>query len=407
MERAKEDTTTMGNKESFYIQKTMLNRVKTIVEHHKQLIKIKGESFNIYNILNLKANEARTHSAFIAELLNPNGSHLMGNIFLKSFLKKLKCTDFKSHLDIKTAEVFIEFYIGLINKDLKTGGRIDILIKDVEGNTISIENKIDAEDQDYQVERYCNFNKGKNMVIYLSKNGKEPDPRSKGDLQKDIDYKLISYQVEIIKWLYDCQRICYDQPLLRESIKQYRILIQQLTQTLENKEDMQLADIVKKNLEEASLVASKYHQVVQKLKINFRDRVLENLNDKNLGFKITKQSIGKKHSHLWFYNKDLEIHKSVWFGVESFSGLGHKDGLLFVGIFDKNSSINSRSDFIQINKSWIHHQALSFENQTINLSEISFLNKLNNKETLELAAVSAAQQIENFIIEHRFLLESK
>lgn len=397
----------MVNNERIYKQQTMLNRVKTIVAHQKQITKIKGESFNIYNILNLKTNEVRTHSAFIAELMNPQGSHQMGSVFLEAFLNGMPSENYKNHLDIENTQVFIEYYIGLIDKKTKTGGRIDIFLKDSNGNTISIENKIDAGDQEQQVERYCNYNKANNRVIYLSKDGKEPDNISKGELQNDVDYQLISYNTEIINWLQTCQSVACDQPLLRESIKQYRILIQQITRTLENKEDLQLTEIVKENLEEASLIASKYEQVVRKLKMSFRDRVLEILIQKMTGFNITNQTIDKKHSNIWFHNEDLQRFPKVWFGAESFSGNGFKDGLLFIGIFDKNNSLQNRQEFIPINKQWLHHQPLLYGNQEINLSDNILLNEISNKENLEKAAQIVAEQIEDFIEEHRFLLENK
>jgi hypothetical protein len=144
----------------------LLNKVRTIVKHHKELTEAKGELFNIYNILNLQTKEVRTHSAFIATLLNPRGTHLMKNQFLNIFLKMLPNKLLKNHIDLVSAEVIIEFHINPINNKLKTGGRIDILIKDNNGNTISIENKIEAGDQKHQIERYCNYNKDKNKVIY-------------------------------------------------------------------------------------------------------------------------------------------------------------------------------------------------------------------------------------------------
>ena len=50
-------------------------------EHYKR-----GDFFNVFNILGLRSNETRTHSAFLAELLKPNGSHGMGDAYLKSFI---------------------------------------------------------------------------------------------------------------------------------------------------------------------------------------------------------------------------------------------------------------------------------------------------------------------------------
>lgn len=47
--------------------------------------KNKGELFNTFSILKMETAENKTHSNFIAELLNPKGSHLKGSIFLERF----------------------------------------------------------------------------------------------------------------------------------------------------------------------------------------------------------------------------------------------------------------------------------------------------------------------------------
>ena len=47
----------------------------------------RGESFNIFNTIGLWSEEVRLHSAFIGELLNPNGSHGASFLFLKAFLE--------------------------------------------------------------------------------------------------------------------------------------------------------------------------------------------------------------------------------------------------------------------------------------------------------------------------------
>jgi hypothetical protein len=385
----------------------ILNDTERIVQHHKELSRLKGENFNIYNILNLRSNEVRTHSSFIAELLNPAGSHLLGSVFLDAFIKAVPKDAIKDHLDITSTKVFVEFYVGAINIKNKTGGRIDILLKDGRGNTISIENKIDAGDQEFQIERYCNFNKEGNKVIYLSKKGDGPSFKSSGELEEDKGFHVIGYNKEIIKWLFTCQSLAYDQPLVRESIKQYRILIQQITDTLGDQEDKELSKIVIENLEEAGILATKYYQVVSKLKTSFRNRVLIILQETLPGFKITKQPINKKHSNIWFFNKELEVNKKVWFGVESFSGNGHKSGLLFIGIFDEHNNIFQRKEFIPISKQWIHHQPIYYNNKEINTSQTTFLNLISKTENLEEGAQEAAKQIKDFIEEHRFILENK
>lgn len=383
----------------------VVNKVKTIVKHHKELAKAKGEGFNIYNIMNLQTKEVRTHSAFIGALLNPKGSHLMGTQFLEAFIKILPKKYFKNHIDLTSAKTLIEFHIGIVNNKLKTGGRIDILIKDNNGHTISIENKIDAGDGNHQIERYCNYNKAKNKVVYLSKYiGDEPSPESKGELVADKDFYNISYQNEIIHWLEKCQSIASDQPILRESIKQYKILIQQITHTLGNKQEKELKTIVIDNLEEASLIASKYIQVAQKIKTDFRDSVFNLLTQKTKDYTITKKSIKSKHSYIWFSSTKSNT-KKVWFAVESFSGSGHKDGLLFVGIFDKTGMLKSDTNYMPVSKTWVHHKPLTFNDVEISLSDNAFLTAINTKENLEEVSQDVTQQIIDFINEYKSIVE--
>ena len=100
--------------------------------------KQRGEIFNVFNTIGLRAEEVRLHSAMIAELLNPNGMHGLSNCFLQVFLERLGLpSDY-----IKEAKGTItERYIG--PKTKTHGGRIDIIIED--GNhAIIIENKIYA-----------------------------------------------------------------------------------------------------------------------------------------------------------------------------------------------------------------------------------------------------------------------
>lgn len=382
----------------------MLDKVKTIVTHHRQLTHAKGELFNIYEILNLKTKEVRTHSAFIAELLNPKGTHLMGNAFLKAFLSFLPM-NVTNHLDQDSVTLIVEFHIGVINKKNKTGGRIDILLVDQSGASICIENKIDAGDGEEQIERYCNYNRTKNQVIYLSKFGEKPTVFSRGELFVDNDFHVISYQNQIISWLEICQTIASDQPIVRESIKQYKILIQKITNTLGDKQDKELKTVVLNNLEEASLIASKYNQVVNEIKNNLRNKVVEILNLKTNEYNIrTPKNIDSQYASIWFNNKICDSNQR-WFGAESFGTSGLNNGVLFVGIFDKKG-LSLSKNYNALSKNWIHHEIIKYENSEINLSDNSFLQKIITDEQLNNLAQAIAEQIISFINEHNHLINN-
>lgn len=215
----------------------LLREVSRIVYQDKQEREDcwkRGENFNVFNILNLEANETRTHSAFIAELLNPQGSHGLGDAFLKAFISQVNLNDFD--FDASSAKVQIEYHIGFKNEEKTEGGRIDILITS-KGKAILIENKIYAGDQENQLIRYFNYGKekfGENFrLLYLTLYGNEASKLSANSADKKLipnqDYYRIGYNQEILSWLNRCIELSTCHPLVRETIRQYKSLIEQLT----------------------------------------------------------------------------------------------------------------------------------------------------------------------------------
>ncbi len=67
--------------------KHLLSSTKQIIKHHDEITLAKGEHFNLFSVLKIEGRENNTHSAFLAELLNPKGSHKQGSKFLELFLK--------------------------------------------------------------------------------------------------------------------------------------------------------------------------------------------------------------------------------------------------------------------------------------------------------------------------------
>ena len=135
--------------------KKLLNDTSRIIKHQKEIAILKGETFNVFSILKMEHRENETHSAFVGEILNPKGSHGLGTIFLERFLEQL---DIQDHIEIASAEVKLEEPLSKRDDIKVSGGRVDIFIKDGNGKTICIENKIYASDQNVQIARYCNFN---------------------------------------------------------------------------------------------------------------------------------------------------------------------------------------------------------------------------------------------------------
>lgn len=241
----------------------LLSQVRVYVNEDKQRRAEafrRGECYNVFNVLGVD-NMELSHSAFLAALLDPDGSHGMQDVFLKAFIDTIAHGGTKPELDTAHAKVYTEYNIGNITET--TGGRIDILITDHSetgsgkdsGHAIIIENKIWAADQPNQLVRYNNFAHemyAKYALLYLTLNGDEPSDQSKGEL---TDYRCISYRRDIIGWLHKCAQLAFDKPRVRETINQYINLLQQLTNqnTMEQKQLIQLLTN-KENFDQATAV---------------------------------------------------------------------------------------------------------------------------------------------------------
>lgn len=205
----------------------LLEKVKNFRSREAERKKYTGEDFNIFEILGIGHLEAATHSKFLGNLLNPQGSHSQGTLFLELFLDELGITT----LNINNAKVELEKSVG-------EQGRLDIYITDCENTSIVIENKIYAELQDRQLERYCEFleiEKCKNkylIFLTLSPYDRKSEENIITPIKKwtqIVKFNHISYQCEMVSWLEKCREKAVQLPLIRESLTQYIQTIKILT----------------------------------------------------------------------------------------------------------------------------------------------------------------------------------
>lgn len=208
----------------------LLRFTRTHLRHHEALMQATGGHFNLFQILGIGHFEVKTHSPILSELLNPQGRHGQGDVFLRLFLERLGIADPPFQASRTTVEP--ERYIG--SKTDTEGGQIDIVIEDGVRRRILIENKIYAGDQDSQLLRYHNYDK-KAVLIYLTLDGKEASEYSAKGLEPS-DYKRISYEKEIRDWLMDCRKEAACLPGVREMLSQYIALIEELTHQSISKE---------------------------------------------------------------------------------------------------------------------------------------------------------------------------
>ena len=126
---------------------------------------------NIFDVLKVETNEVR-HSNFVAWLLDPNGSHKLGNIFLKRFLRQVFASNKFSSVSSIDVEAFPLEKVQ-IQREWKN---IDILISSDEFYVVCIENKIFSKEHSNQLNRYKNiieenFPNQIKTYVYLSPEG--------------------------------------------------------------------------------------------------------------------------------------------------------------------------------------------------------------------------------------------
>lgn len=245
----------------------LFREVGHISSHYEKMAKITGSNYNIFKVLNLQSSEVRLHSSFLAELLNPKGSHGQESVYLELFLTQFKLTNF----DTKSVNVEIEKHLGVIDSEYTQGGRIDIVIHNSKGQNIFIENKIFASDQKNQLLRYHNFNE-EAYLFYLNLDGSRPSKESVGELTCPEDFRTISYKLDIIEWLENCKKQSVNLPTIRETITQYISILKKLTNQTEivNMKE-EIKDLLLKNPDYAKSLAL-CNQVLQTI-INETEKI--------------------------------------------------------------------------------------------------------------------------------------
>lgn len=238
------------------------------------------DNFNMFTILRKESDEVYLHSRFLSALLDPNGPHRLGTIFLDSFIKVLE-SQFK--YDVRSLEVYPN------NQNRSEYKEIDICFIDrVAKKAIMVENKIYHKDTNHedkgQIENYYGRlveedkipEKGID-VYYLTLDGHEPSEDSVKlsgkypELQDKV--KCISYSVEILEWLRTIVKECYNKPSLRESIIQYIKIVEDMTNNYTSEDEIkEITSIIgmnEDNIMSAKLLIDNFDHVKKHTIFNF------------------------------------------------------------------------------------------------------------------------------------------
>lgn len=282
--------------------------------------------YNIFTLFYKFSDEVNLHSNFIASLLDPNGDHYKGDLFLKIFLETCGIDDFG--IDTSRATVFKEFK------------HIDIYISDGKKHII-LENKVYAKDQPTQIERYIDTIIDKTegaeddiYVLYLHPDGNLPKEYSLGGyktnqdetklVKKDgssINFKVITYEDQILSWIDRCKNEVSNLTDLNIFLSQYKDVIEMIYnryKRIDNMEKADLVEIFKENYVAVSDIVNNYQGVRKKIIYSFFKKVAGALKEYSEIYEIkTEESqdyrpiiITKKDP------KDNEIWGKFYFTVE-------------------------------------------------------------------------------------------
>ena len=300
----------------------LLSKIKQLnIEQKKSLIKRekKGEFFNIFSLLEAERDEVHTHSAFLAELLNPEGLHGKKDNLLKLFIEEILLKTIPDRIIPNTNSVVvkIEESIGEIDIANESGGRIDILIEFLNSKyAIIIENKIDANDEEKQLSRYYNYalkNYNNFTIFYLTLDGHEPPEWSTGKETEIHYWACISYKKHIKKWLEKDLKYNKDNFLVNGTIKQYITLINKLTGQEINGKMNKIVDLMLENSNEIVNIWENLDKWKYKL---FSKNMEEVAINTNCTFKPEKPDspwIWDGGNYVQFVSKEYK-KSSIWFG---------------------------------------------------------------------------------------------
>ncbi len=331
---------------------SLLESVKEIVAQYKAENYRNGKEFNIFYIQRTSSDEKRV-CRFIRELLDPNGSHGQGILFLRRFVK-----------DVLTDEGYVFddaelLYSKVVCEEIiDDSRRIDIVLY-IGDRVIPFEVKIYADDQPKQCYDYYHYVVKKDTrtkIYYLTLDGHAPTEDSINNLDES-HIKCLSFSEHIIKWIQNC--INLDEIItiapVREVLFQFLNVIMDLTGKQEGKLEMQIKEQIETSYENI-IAAVEIEKALPEVKI---DKMIEIFKDialymESKGFKDKSIDLFTEEAKL-FYRNNKKSWPSLNYVINTDNDLNGKlvlrfeiDHRLYFGISpwdgQKNSGLK-KSDY--------------------------------------------------------------
>ncbi len=197
---------------------SLVFKYKIFREVKKQVDRYLASDFNLVGIMN--PDEERI-SNIIALLLDPEGGHGQGKIFLAKFLEMLS-KNFQERLPgkLEDLEKLISCRVR-VEREVEAQGRLDIKVRFLANEkpyfVVGIENKPWAGDQMKQLKRYSESLKDEMdndfVLLFISGDGRLPSEYSisngeRRSLERDGKLLCSGYRSFLLPWLEACYKEC-------------------------------------------------------------------------------------------------------------------------------------------------------------------------------------------------------
>ena len=276
--------------------------------------KMRGlNDYNMVNVVRGENMEVGMHSNVIYSLINPNGLHYQDDLFLQLFIEHVIEPQLKK-LEDKTNNYDGFGNIFDVQAEESTDGnrRIDFTIKS-DKYFIGIEMKINANDLENQISDYdkylkdiskdVNITEDKVFIYYLTKDGKDADPKSK------INTKIIkvSFEEHILDWLVACQEEVRNITNLNEAFENYKNIVQKVI----GKPKENIMPLSTKILESetnfkiATEIYNEYHRTQEKISKKIGDMIEEGIGNSRI-----------KYIKSFFHDKNADEKPIIYFIID-------------------------------------------------------------------------------------------
>lgn len=310
----------------------LLQTISSLVHEQEAKKQACTNGFNLLEAAGINNKEVKM-CKILSDLLDPNGTHYMGSLFLKSFVSDVLDISMTED-ELKSARVSTEYSI---DQDR----RIDIVIQTA-FRFIPIEVKIYAADQPHQCKDYYEFAKKQNTkysckVYYITLDGHFPsnaDSELTGDKTTGYDEIIpISFKDDICVWLDKCLEMISDKHELYYAVKQYNDALKGLFSSTKNEE---IINEISKNSDTIKAACNLYYNLdycrtamLKKLFLALDERIipselgLERLNNeydyKYDNYKAIDNYYKYKTSTypaITYKYKTIDSNTEIWFRIE-------------------------------------------------------------------------------------------